>query len=336
MIAPVEWLGASVRFLDQTRLPLDVVYRETADHRDLCEAIRTLRVRGAPLIGIAAAYGVALAAAALTRPEGFREALHRAAGDFAATRPTAVNLFWALARVRRVIDAAPDAEGARTALADEAVAIHRDDAEKCRCIGMHGAALVPDGASIVTHCNTGALATGGIGTAFGVLASAHGSGKKIHVYVDETRPLLQGSRLTMWELGMAGIPATLMTDGTAAFLMQRKPVALAVTGADRIAANGDAANKIGTYQLAVAARHHGVPFYVAAPTSTIDPSIPSGAAIPIEERSGEEVASFAGLRTAPAGISVYAPAFDVTPASLITGIITEEGVFGFPYNFTRP
>jgi methylthioribose-1-phosphate isomerase len=318
----------ALRFLDQTCLPTEETIVETADYRVLLEAIRSLRLRGAPLIGISAAYGVTLAAreAILSSSATIHETLFSVCDQFAATRPTAVNLFWALARMRSVIDATPDAQNLPAALEAEALAIHEDDAMRCSAIGRHGAEMIPSGAGVITHCNTGALATGGDGTAFSVLLAAHRAGKNIHVYADETRPLLQGARLTMWELQRAGIPSTLITDSTAAMLMRSGRVQVAITGADRIAVNGDSANKIGTYGLAVAARHHGIPFYIAAPVSTIDFAIISGRDIPIEQRAAAELTEWGGRRIAPPGVACYTPAFDVTPSDLITGIITERGI----------
>ena len=335
MITPIEWLGTRVRFLDQTKLPLEVSTIDTDDYHVVAEAIRSLKLRGAPLIGVAAAYGVALAA--VTSPTStiseYKKGLFSVIDYFAETRPTAVNLFWSLNRLKSIVQSSSSVEKIRTAVVAEAVAIHREDAEMCEKIGKHGATLIPQSATILTHCNAGALATGGRGTAVGVITTAHEMGKKIHVFVDETRPLLQGARLTTWELQQAGIKHTLITDNTAAFLFQQHKIDLVIVGADRIAANGDAANKIGTYNLAVLAHYHNTPLYIAAPSSTIDPTIPSGSGIPIEERHAKEVTEGFGVRTAPAGIKVYSPAFDITPAILISGIITEKGIHRFPYNF---
>jgi len=335
MITPIEWLGTRVRFLDQTKLPLEVSTIDTDDYHVVAEAIRSLKLRGAPLIGVAAAYGVALAA--VTSPTStiseYKKGLFSVIDYFAETRPTAVNLFWSLNRLKSIVQSSSSVEKIRTAVVAEAIAIHREDAEMCEKIGKHGATLIPQSATILTHCNAGALATGGRGTAVGVITTAHEMGKKIHVFVDETRPLLQGARLTTWELQQAGIKHTLITDNTAAFLFQQHKIDLVIVGADRIAANGDAANKIGTYNLAVLAHYHNTPLYIAAPSSTIDPTIPSGSGIPIEERHAKEVTEGFGVRTAPAGIKVYSPAFDITPAILISGIITEKGIHRFPYNF---
>lgn len=328
--------GPAVRLLDQTLLPTETRLLDCTSVAQLCEAIRTLRVRGAPAIGCAAALGVALAAA--RSPAQSLEALTaetlEAAEALAATRPTAVNLFWALARMRSVVGAARDAKGLRRDLLQEALALVRDDLERCRRIGAHGAALLPPGAKVLTHCNAGALATAGYGTALGVIRAAFGRHGDLQVWVDETRPLLQGARLTAWELMQEGIPCTVLCDNMAGWLMQLGQVSCCVVGADRIAANGDTANKIGTYSVAVLAQAHRVPFYVAAPLSTVDFSLSSGAEIPIEERDPREVSHLAGLaeRSAtPPGARIYSPAFDVTPAALIAGIITEAGVARPPY-----
>ena len=332
----IGWTGKSIRFLDQTALPLSVHIVETENYRDMLEAIRSLRVRGAPLIGVSAAYGVCAAArehSSLTHA-AFVDRMLGVCDEFAATRPTAVNLFWALEQMRTVLRLTPSVTECINALTVKAISIHEDDDARCAAIGRYGAALIPRGAGVLTHCNTGALATGGDGTAFNVLLQAHREGKDIHVYADETRPLLQGARLTMWELKQHGIPSTLITDGTAAMLMRRGRVQLAITGADRIAANGDTANKIGTYALAVSAMHHGIPFYIAAPLSTFDFALITGDGIPIEERSGSEVTQCGDSRVAPPDINVYAPAFDVTPAELIRGIITERGIFSPPFHET--
>ena len=324
--------------LDQTRLPCEEVERECRRWEDVADAIRALVVRGAPAIGVAAAFGVALAArqSPATTFDGLIADLEVAIKGLGATRPTAVNLFWALERMRRTALGERDRplDGLRDRLVAEARAILEEDVAANRAMGEHGAALVPPEARILTHCNAGALATAGYGTALGVVRSAHAQGKVKLVWVDETRPVMQGSRLTAWECVREGIPHRLVADVVAASLMARREVDLVVTGADRIAANGDTANKIGTYALAVLARHHGVPFYVAAPFSTIDPSLPSGEHIPIEERPPEEVRRVAGQPTAPEASPVYNPAFDVTPASLIAAIITERGVFRPPYRFT--
>jgi methylthioribose-1-phosphate isomerase len=338
MISPVRWQDGVLVLLDQTRLPGEEVQRACRTWQDVADAIRTLAVRGAPAIGVAAAFGVALAgrASQARDADGLLADLEEAIKGLAATRPTAVNLFWALERMRRAAhahrDLPPAALGER--LVTEAQAILDEDVAGNRAMGLHGAGLVPEAARILTHCNAGALATAGYGTAVGVIRAAHDQGRVALVWVDETRPVMQGSRLTAWELVREGIPHRLIADVAAASVMQRGLVDLVITGADRIAANGDTANKIGTYGLAVLARHHGLPFYVAAPFSTIDPSIPDGRAIVIEERPAAEVREVAGRRTAPAESPVHNPAFDVTPADLITAIVTERGVLRAPYRFS--
>jgi methylthioribose-1-phosphate isomerase len=347
MMNTVEWIdgpdGGIVRLIDQTRLPNELVQLDCTDLETLAEAIRRLRVRGAPAIGCAAAQGIALVASRSTATEAgaLMQELRAARDRLGATRPTAVNLFWALdrmlAKAERLVGQGASREELARALAAEAVAITADDLERCRRIGAHGAELIPPGANILTHCNAGALATAGYGTALGVIRAAHEQGKRVHVWVDETRPLLQGARLTAWELTQAGIPCTLITDGMAGYLMQRGQVDAVVVGADRIAANGDAANKIGTYSVAVLAHHHAVPFYVAAPFSTVDLNLACGADIPIEERDPEEVSRLAHLvaqPVCPEGAGIYNPAFDPTPADLIAAIITEVGVIRPPYRET--
>jgi len=308
--------GDFVRLLDQRLLPHEETWLALASATAVAEAIRNLAVRGAPAIGVTAAYALACEA----RRGASRAALEAAAEHLVQARPTAVNLGWAVKRM-----AARFAEGASTLLR-EAHAIRDEDEAACRRIGELGAALIPEKAHILTHCNAGALATAGYGTALGVVRAAFEAGKGVAVFADETRPFLQGARLTAWELQRDGIPVTLLTDGMAGWLMQRGEIACVVVGADRIAANGDVANKIGTYALAVLARHHGLPFYVAAPWSTVDLATPSGAAIPIEERESEEVVMLAGRRIAPVGVRARYPAFDVTPAALVTAIVTERGV----------
>lgn len=321
----LQWIGDAdghLRMIDQTRLPIELVEIDCVTVEEVWQAIKRLSVRGAPAIGVAAAYGVCLAA-----KSGSQEEIEKACDYLATSRPTAVNLFWAIDRMRAVAQHNASLE----ALLAEARAIHEEDAQMCLSIGRHGADLLAplfEGASdepvgILTHCNAGALATGGEGTALAVifeLARRH----RVHVWVDETRPLLQGSRLTAWELTQRGIPCTLICDNMAAHVMQRGRVQAVVTGADRIAANGDAANKIGTYAVATLAKAHDIPFYIAAPTSTIDPKLADGTKIPIEERDAEEVINGFGRATAPEGVSVYNPAFDVTPAELINGWVTEE------------
>jgi methylthioribose-1-phosphate isomerase len=327
----VGWHEGRVRLIDQRQLPGQVVYLDCADHREVAEAIRNLSVRGAPAIGIAAAMGLALGARSIqTRdPDHFLRELSRIADELAATRPTAVNLFWALDRMKRVAASGRNLGAALvTRLIDESQAILDEDIAMNRAMGKIGAALIEGGDTILTHCNAGALATGGYGTALGVIRAAWEDGKKIRVIAGETRPVLQGARLTAWELMQDNIPVTLITDNMAGALMREGRIQRCIVGADRIAANGDVANKIGTYGVAVLARHHGIPFYVAAPTSTLDLSIPSGAHIPIEARDPREVTHVQGLaHIAPDGVDVANPAFDVTPADLITAIITEKGAF---------
>ncbi len=335
-IRPVSWgENGTVRILDQTRLPLETVYKECAQVGDVWEAIKSLRVRGAPAIGVAAAFGIALVASRSNAQstDALLDELDRAADYLASSRPTAVNLFWALDRMRaRAAELAQKPiEEMKRGLTEEAQAILDEDDQLCRAIGEHGAALIQSGEAVLTHCNAGGLATSGYGTALAVMFTAHSQGKRLEVYANETRPLLQGSRLTTWELMRANIPVTLICDSMAAHLMQSGKVQRVVTGADRIAANGDAANKIGTYGLAVLAKAHDIPFHVAAPTTTIDLSTPTGGDIPIEERAAEEVTEGFGRRTAPPGVQVYSPAFDVTPAELIASIITEKGEHKAPY-----
>jgi len=337
VITPLRWAGDRLVLVDQTRLPVEEVERSCATWAEVADCIRSLVVRGAPAIGVAAAFGVALAArqSGARDYEGLLADLEEAIKGLGATRPTAVNLFWALERMRRLILAGRGRplDEIRAGLLAEAQAILDEDLAANRAMGAHGAALVPAGARILTHCNAGALATAGYGTAVGVIRAAHAQGKVAIVWVDETRPVLQGSRLTAWEMVKEGIPHRLISDVAAASVMQSGQVDLVVTGADRIAANGDTANKIGTYGVAVLARHHGIPFYVAAPFSTIDPAIASGASIVIEERDPAEVRSLGGRQTAPAESPVFNPAFDVTPAELIAAIITERGVYRPPYSF---
>ena len=332
---PPALIPGHIRMVDQTRLPAKCRWLATRDVRAVWKAIRTLQVRGAPAIGIAAAFGVV--AAAQARRQGNTPALLRTveqAADYLATsRPTAVNLFWALERMRRVArehhGAAPAAFVER--LAREAQAILDEDRAMCRAIGRHGAALLRDGHTVLTHCNAGGLATSQYGTALAPIYVAREQGKTIRVFADETRPLLQGARLTVWELMQAGIDVTLICDNMAACVMQQGLINTVLVGADRIAANGDTANKVGTYGLAVLAREHHIPFYVLAPSSTFDLSIPDGSRIPIEERAAQEVVDGFGRRTAPRNAKVYNPAFDVTPARLITGIVCERGLLRPPF-----
>lgn len=325
----IEWVGSAttghLRLLDQTQLPASTEWLDCRDVQSVWQAIRRLSVRGAPAIGIAAAYGCVIGAQQREARAGFLAA----AAHLATSRPTAVNLFWAIERLKASAASVADAN-LRTHLHTEAVAIHEEDRAACRAIGEHGLNLLReltgDRLHLLTHCNAGALATGGIGTATAPMYRAAELGLPITVLADETRPLLQGSRLTAWELGQAGIDVSIITDSTAATAMAQKRITAVITGADRIAANGDAANKIGTYGVAVLARHHGIPFVVAAPTSTIDLNCPSGADIPIEHRAADEVTEGFGRRTAPHEARVFSPAFDVTPAELITAIVTERGV----------
>jgi len=325
--------GDRVALLDQTALPDEVRYIELADYRDVARAIREMKVRGAPAIGVTAAFGVALGARGLPdEPAEFASGLGAIIQTLAETRPTAVNLFWALERMRQLAHrmAGSPVAAVKDALLNEAIAIRDEDFETNRKLGHNGAELLQDGWTVLTHCNAGALACAGYGTALGVIRAAVEQGKRISVLADETRPRLQGASLTAWELARDGIPVTVVTDGMAAALMRQGAVQAAVVGADRIAANGDTANKIGTYGVAVACRHHGIPFYVAAPTSTVDFSIADGDGIPIEQRDPIEVTHIRGVRVVAEGVPVLNPAFDVTPAELISAIITERGVAKAP------
>ena len=330
----VSWLPGKVRLIDQTALPERLSYVELSDWRDVVEAIRTMVVRGAPAIGCTAALGMALGARGIIADSraSFIKRLESMAEAFRASRPTAVNLFWA---VDRMLAIAGTLEGntvdIKDAMLKEALLMLEEDIEINQRMGRFGAELIPDVANILTHCNAGALATVGYGTALGVVRSAVADGKKIHVYADETRPRLQGMKLTAWELSQDGIPVTIIADNMAASLMRQGKIDVVIVGADRIAANGDAANKIGTYGVAVLAKHHHIPFYVAAPFSTIDMKLLSGVQIPIEERDPIEMTHMDGVRIAPEGVEVLNPAFDVTPGDLITGIITEQGVILPPY-----
>ena len=332
----LEWLGDSLKILDQTKLPRETVYRNATTYEEVAEAIETMEVRGAPAIGAAAAYGYALGAFQYVGDrEGLQSHMEGVQARLATTRPTAVNLFWALRRMEdrlRDLHDVTNLYEIRKALIEEAESIAEDDRRVNRLLGEHGNPIVPMEANILTHCNAGALATVEFGTALGVIRAAHQSGKKIHVYADETRPFLQGARLTTFELMNDNIPVTLIADNMAGYLMQQGKVDLVIVGADRIAANGDTANKIGTYSLAVLAHAHEIPFYIAAPTSTIDLKVPSGQDIPIEERNPKEMREVFGVPTAPENVPVYNPAFDVTPAKLITGIITEKGIISSPYS----
>jgi methylthioribose-1-phosphate isomerase len=337
----VEWTPAgTVRLIDQTRLPSEEVYIECRSVDEIAEAIRTMKVRGAPAIGITAAMGLALGAQTIrtTTVAEFQAALEAMASGLIRTRPTAVNLAWAVRRLLAVARKARDLPlgEIRATLVAEARAVCEEDLRANRAMGQHGQSLVPDPARILTHCNAGGLATAGYGTAVGVIRAAAEAGKRVAVWVDETRPLLQGARLTAWELRRAGIPATLITDSMAGHFMCQGQVDLVVVGADRIALNGDVANKIGTYGVAVLARAHGIPFYVAAPISTLDLTLNDGSAIPMEERAPTEVTHVGGRRLAPEGIRVANPAFDLTPASYVEAIITERGIARAPYEESLP
>lgn len=322
----LERIGSKLRIIDQTRLPQELEYLEFDDYKGIVDAIKCLKVRGAPAIGIAAAYG--LAVAMQHRGEFDLEYLEKVALEFKNARPTAVNLAWAVERVigRAKSSKITSINGLLTLLWEEAEAIHEEDATMCRAIGQNGAVLIKDGDSILTHCNAGALATGGIGTALGIVYTCHEQGKKLKIYADETRPLLQGARLTTWELMQEGIDVTLICDNTSGMLMRQGKIDHVIVGADRIAKNGDVANKIGTYSVAVLARENQVPFYVAAPYSTFDDNIEKGDDIIIEERASEEVTEGFGRRTAPDGVKVYSPAFDITPQELVSFYITDKGV----------
>jgi methylthioribose-1-phosphate isomerase len=342
----IEWTEEGVRMIDQTLLPAQEVYRTYADYRGVAEAIRSMVIRGAPAIGVAAAMGVALAVknSAATSAEALRGDFESAARTISETRPTAVNLFWALERMRRVFETTLDATGedverirtAKARLVQEAQRMLAEDIAANEAMGRAGATLLPDRGTILTHCNAGALATGGYGTALGVIRAAVEAGKQIQVFADETRPFLQGARLTAWELARDGIPVTLITDNMAGHFMKAGEIAAVIVGADRIAANGDVANKIGTYSVAVLARENGIPFYVAAPLSTIDLKLTSGEQIPIEERSAREVTHLAGVRIAPEDVEARHPAFDVTPHRYVTAIVTERGIAREPYTVSLP
>ncbi|HZK67771.1 MAG TPA: S-methyl-5-thioribose-1-phosphate isomerase [Chloroflexota bacterium] len=332
----VEWANGTVRLIDQTLLPLEQVWVECSTYQEVGEAIRSMKVRGAPAIGVTAAYGMALGALQYpgSDPVEFVSHMRQVADFLSRTRPTAVNLFWALEKCLAVATEAAEGgvQAARDRLLETGHRILEEDIEANRKMGALGAALLPDVATVLTHCNAGALATAGYGTALGVIRAAVEAGKRIDVYANETRPLLQGARLTAWELVADGIPVTLITDNMAGYFMRQGVISAVVVGADRIAANGDVANKIGTYSVAVLAKENGIPFYVAAPTSTLDLSIPSGDEIVIEERDPREVLYLAGKRIAPEGVAVRNPAFDVTPHRYITAIITERGVARHPFH----
>jgi methylthioribose-1-phosphate isomerase len=329
---PVVWLGDGIEVIDQTRLPWEEVHVRLSTYQETAAAIREMRVRGAPTIGIVAAYGIALGAQSIEsrNKEQFLADLNRIAETLASTRPTAINLFKAVDRMLSAARTGGDVATTRASLAAEAEAIHADERRATASISRFGAELIRDGSTIITHCNAGPLATGGYGTALGMIMEAKRQNKAVAVLATETRPLLQGARLTVWELTREGIPVTLITDSMAGHFITTGDVDCAIVGADRIAANGDVANKIGTYGLAVLARHHGVRFMVAAPTSTIDMDVAGGADIPIEERDPEEVLSCGGRRLGPEGVAARNPVFDVTPAALVDVIVTERGVVERP------
>lgn len=330
----LQWQGDYLRILDQTKLPFEERYRDARSYLEVAEAIKNMEVRGAPIIGAAAAYGFVLGVLRYEgNSEGLLEHMNEVRTALEATRPTAVNLFWALRKMEDKLRELQTLgiEEIRKALLSEANAIAEDDVRMNKLIGEYGNTIVPEKATILTHCNTGSLATVEYGTALGIIRAAHEAGKKIHVYAGETRPFLQGARLTTWELLQEQIPHTLITDSMAGYLMQQGKIDMVIVGADRIATNGDTANKIGTYSLAVLASVHGIPFYVAAPTNTIDLKLSSGDEIPVEEREGKEVRSVMGIRVVPEEVQVYNPAFDITPGKYITGIITEKGIISPSY-----
>jgi len=337
MIPTLAWTPEGVRFIDQTKLPLEESYVLATTYEQVADAIVTMVVRGAPAIGVSEAYGIALGALKTTATiaQEFAPEFEKICARLAGTRPTAVNLFWAIDRMRRLFASllaagAPMEEIQRRLLA-EAHAMYEEDIAACKTMGAFGGELLPQEGGVLTHCNAGALATCGYGTALGVIRSAVEKGKRIHVFADETRPFLQGARLTAWELMADGIPTTVICDNMAASLMHTGRIQAVIVGADRIAANGDFANKIGTYNVAILAKEHGIPFYVAAPWSTIDTVTPTGDAIPIEERNPVEVTHHGGKQLTPHGVGICNPAFDVTPAKYVTAIITERGVLRAPY-----
>jgi methylthioribose-1-phosphate isomerase len=332
-IKPIEWRENRLKILDQSRLPWEEVYLELSSYEEVAQAIKEMKVRGAPMIGVIAAYGVALGAQRLKAgsKEGFLAELQHITQALASTRPTAVNLFRAIQRMELVAQTAKDIPRIKAALVTEAERIHADEERATRQISHFGAELIQNGSTILTHCNTGVLATAGYGTALGVIKAAKEQRKRIRVLATETRPLLQGARLTAWELRQEDVPFTLITDSMAGHFISKGEVSCVIVGADRIAANGDVANKIGTYTLAVLARENGIPFYAAAPTSSIDLSLPSGEQIPIEERNPREVTHIQGVPIAPEGVAVANPAFDVTPHRYISAIITERGIVKRPY-----
>jgi len=326
----IERAGNNINILDQRQLPVAVVYNQYDDYRDVLEAVRTLEIRGAPAIGIAGAYAIAMAANVKVNlsVEQFKRILVNVADEVKAARPTAVNLAWGVDRVMKIAQLydGNNLDEFRVLLWKEADVILNEDRELCEAIGRNGASLLDDGDSVLTHCNAGALATAGMGTALAIVYVARDMGKKVRIFADETRPLLQGARLTCWELMQEGIDVTLICDNMAGFVMKQGKVNKVIVGADRVARNGDFANKIGTYSLAVLAREHGIPFYVAFPYSSRDDNIATGADIPVEERSSDEVTNWGGVQTAPYGVKVYSPAFDITPATLVTAYITDKGI----------
>jgi methylthioribose-1-phosphate isomerase len=329
---PIEWLDGKLRILDQSKLPREQIFADLDNYHDVVLAIKQMKVRGAPAIGVTAAYGIALGASGIETKskDEFFDQLNQVMQAFAASRPTAVNLFQAINRMKKAARGDGVAE-IKNSLVKEAKRIHQEEITATRKLSQLGAELIKDGFTLLTHCNAGPLATAGYGTALGIIKAAKEQGKRLSVFVTETRPLLQGARLTAWELRQESIPVTLITDSMAGYFMQREQVDCVIVGADRIAANGDVANKIGTYTLAVLAEENKIPFYVAAPTSTIDLSLSSGDKIPIEERSPEEVTHIQGMPIAPEGIRAANPAFDVTPHNYITAIITEKGIIREPY-----
>jgi len=333
-VKPAEWIDGKLRIIDQTRLPLEQVLLELGNYQEVAQAIKEMRVRGAPAIGVVGAYGIAMGAQEIETDDinDFVIALCQVVEAITLTRPTAINLFRQADRMQQLALRGESVGQIKTALVAEAKSIHAEEEDSTRRLSQIGAELIGDEFSVLTHCNAGVLATAGFGTALGVLVAAKKQGKKIRVFADETRPLLQGARLTAWELMQENIPVTLITDSMSGFLLRRGEIDCVVVGADRIAANGDVANKIGTYTVAVLAKENRVPFYVAAPLSTVDLSVPSGDEVPIEERGPEEVTHLAGRRIAPEGVDVRNPAFDVTPHTYVTAIITEKGVVREPYD----
>lgn len=331
--SPIDWLGDRVRILDQSRLPGEEAYLELADYRDVASAITELKIRGAPAIGVAGGYAIALGALKIESEQkaDFQRKLDDVIAAIAATRPTARNLFWALQRMQKVVESGDDVDKIKKALVNEAVKLHAEEKEATLKLSQFGAELIKDGDTILVHCNAGPLATAGYGTALGIILFAIEQGKKVKVLATETRPVLQGARLTAWELKKAGVPVTLIADSAAGYFMRRGEIGCVIVGADRVAASGDTANKIGTYTLAVLAKENKIPFYVAAPTSTIDPALASGDEIPIEQRKAEEITQIKGVPIAPAGVEVSNPAFDVTPHEYITAIITEKGIIKAPF-----